>query len=529
MASRLCFVIMPFSATPACTEAEWTQIFAEVIKPTVEGAPGLDYECRRSTATRGNLVRGIVQDLQAAHLVIADLTDRNANVFYELGVRHTLTDRTILIAQARDHIPFDLQAYASHVYDWRTEDGRKQFQERLRELLSEVDQQPRRPDNPVSDFLGSSAGQRRQPQVTDDRLETLETQILALGAQVARLSGGPGAASGLDSNLDKWLRTHSLFSALPNGTTIDDLANHLATARNEVLLKAFVRATEREFVMRLSASIKELNTGGGGNVSRNDIASRAAPFVAAARPIAEPVMQFALACVASRFESGVRACIHIAGALVSLSEQVGGGLRFAVGLPAYLGWELLLAMGAKAVDCEDDDTARLIITEPIEVQLVGGQFSFEPLWLNRKLFFPELFLGYADIGIRNVANAWADSAAIRQTFADNAGFQHSLVVFMALTAIRHADQITDDRVQFYPGYRLIPGAPTAFRKFRAHITQKPSVRSMLAKLMGEPEPEFIAKWPERAAKLNRARLGSDYTWAAFELEFPESLTDKPES
>ena len=106
--SRVCFVIMPFSETKSCTEQEWTYIFDTVLKPAVEGA-GLGYECHRSNATRGNIVAGIIRDLNDAYVVLADLTDRNANVFYELGVRHALTDRTIIVAQQRGDIPFDLE------------------------------------------------------------------------------------------------------------------------------------------------------------------------------------------------------------------------------------------------------------------------------------------------------------------------------------------------------------------------------------------------------------------------------------
>ena len=43
-----CFVIMPFSDTESCSEAEWTWIFEELIKPAVEGA-GLDYDWAPST------------------------------------------------------------------------------------------------------------------------------------------------------------------------------------------------------------------------------------------------------------------------------------------------------------------------------------------------------------------------------------------------------------------------------------------------------------------------------------------------
>ena len=147
---RVCFVIMPFSSSATCTEAEWTQIFEEVIKPAIEAA---SYDCRRSTATRGNLIKGIIQDLDASWVVLADLTDRNPNVFYELGVRHALRDRTILIAQNRGDIPFDLQSYANHVYDWRTGQGKARFAEQIKALLEDVDRDPNRSDNPVSDFL----------------------------------------------------------------------------------------------------------------------------------------------------------------------------------------------------------------------------------------------------------------------------------------------------------------------------------------------------------------------------------------
>jgi len=53
--SRICFIIMPFSDAPSCTEDEWTKIFETLIKPAVEDDPGLGYECRRSAATRGNI------------------------------------------------------------------------------------------------------------------------------------------------------------------------------------------------------------------------------------------------------------------------------------------------------------------------------------------------------------------------------------------------------------------------------------------------------------------------------------------
>ena len=83
----------------------------------------------------------------------ADLTDKKPNVFYELGVRHTLRHRTILIAQSRDDIPSDLDGYASHEYDWNTEPGQAEFKANIRDSLQQIEEDPNRSDNPVSDFL----------------------------------------------------------------------------------------------------------------------------------------------------------------------------------------------------------------------------------------------------------------------------------------------------------------------------------------------------------------------------------------
>ena len=110
----------------SCSEGQWTTIFNGMIKPAIEGS-SFGYECRRSSASTGNLIKGIVQDLYTANLVVADLTDKRPNVFYELGVRHTLQHRTILISQRLSDIPSDLHGYACLEYDWQTDAGQTSF------------------------------------------------------------------------------------------------------------------------------------------------------------------------------------------------------------------------------------------------------------------------------------------------------------------------------------------------------------------------------------------------------------------
>src|SRR5436309_2944239 len=99
---RDAFVIMPFSPTPSCQD--WTEIYDHVFKPTLIE---LGWSCERATPSTGSLIASIIQRLSTASVVLADLTDRNANVFYELGVRHSVSLRTIMLSQHTDHVPSD--------------------------------------------------------------------------------------------------------------------------------------------------------------------------------------------------------------------------------------------------------------------------------------------------------------------------------------------------------------------------------------------------------------------------------------
>jgi len=149
---KKCFVIMPVSTTKSCTTRQWTTIFNEMIRPAVI-VTRLGFTCERSRPRTGNLIRDILNELNKADVVIADLTDTNPNIFYELGVRHTLRNRTILIAQDMKYVPSDLRSYWVIIYK-KGLSGLQDFKNKIREVLKEMMKNPEKPDNPVADFLG---------------------------------------------------------------------------------------------------------------------------------------------------------------------------------------------------------------------------------------------------------------------------------------------------------------------------------------------------------------------------------------
>lgn len=138
---KKCFVIMPFSSTKSCTEEQWLEIFENMIKPAVEDS-GFNYECFRANLAIGNIISDILDNLNKADVVIADMTDKNPNVFYELGVRHALRNATILITQNMEHIPSDLRHCFAIKYEWTTKRGREEFKGRIKDAFSVIEKDP---------------------------------------------------------------------------------------------------------------------------------------------------------------------------------------------------------------------------------------------------------------------------------------------------------------------------------------------------------------------------------------------------
>src|SRR5262249_44731601 len=103
----------------------------------------------------GSLIASIIQRLNTASVVLADLTDRNANVFYELGVRHSISLRTIMLSQHADHVPSDLKGYWYINYG-TTPKRVAQFKIDLHRVLGEIENAPDRSDNPVADYLAKN-------------------------------------------------------------------------------------------------------------------------------------------------------------------------------------------------------------------------------------------------------------------------------------------------------------------------------------------------------------------------------------
>src|SRR3954464_11148455 len=65
----------------------------------------------------GNILDRIRDGIAFADVLIADMTGKNANVFYEVGYAHAIEKRVILLTQHSEDIPFDLKHHVHIIYD----------------------------------------------------------------------------------------------------------------------------------------------------------------------------------------------------------------------------------------------------------------------------------------------------------------------------------------------------------------------------------------------------------------------------
>jgi len=166
---------MPFSQTsPQHTEDYWTEHFETFLKPLIEENPEL--EARRSKALRGDILKEIVTNLVVAPLVVADLTDHNCNVYWELGVRQSFKHGTITIAEEGTRLPFDIGGKGTVFYDptkhLKMEKFRKQFKEAIQDCVANPD----RPDSHVLETL-SGRGTLFQIIQRDEAIRRLEAVL----------------------------------------------------------------------------------------------------------------------------------------------------------------------------------------------------------------------------------------------------------------------------------------------------------------------------------------------------------------
>jgi len=146
---KACFVIAPIGEEGTETRRRSDQVLTHIIKPA---AKECGYETVRADeiSEPGIITSQILQHLIDDDLVIADLSDKNPNVFYELAVRHTVKKPIVQIIQSEETIPFDVAPSRTIHFDHRDLDSVANCGAELVKQIRAVEKDPSKVDSPIS-------------------------------------------------------------------------------------------------------------------------------------------------------------------------------------------------------------------------------------------------------------------------------------------------------------------------------------------------------------------------------------------
>lgn len=105
-----CFVMMPFGP-PLGTYYE------KIYKPAIEKAGLIAMRADDDLFGTGKIMDQIWTGINSAKILVAELTSRNPNVYYELGLAHALHKPVVLVSNTEEDVPFDLNHIRVIYYD----------------------------------------------------------------------------------------------------------------------------------------------------------------------------------------------------------------------------------------------------------------------------------------------------------------------------------------------------------------------------------------------------------------------------
>lgn len=185
-----CFVLMPF-------KEPFDTYYKSILRPAVIAA-NLDPLRGDSIFTPTPIMSDVWKMIQEAKVLVAELTEKNANVFYELGLAHAIGKPVVLITETMDDVPFDLQQLRVIVYDKDDPAWGNKLKNSITAFLSETLAEP-------VDAVPLMFRKRVKSQAPADsdlsiRLDSLERQVSSMA--LGQMRGPRGSLGIVHSDLE---------------------------------------------------------------------------------------------------------------------------------------------------------------------------------------------------------------------------------------------------------------------------------------------------------------------------------------
>lgn len=175
------FVLMPFSGEFRDTYESGIKLACEAVGVTCERVDEQSFD--------ETILQRVYDQIRKADAIVADMSGRNPNVFYEVGFAHAVRKRVILLTRVADDIPFDLKQHPHIVYEGKSFVLREQLTKKLKwcfeEPMLDTESQSSRPIvRRITRILETIATQASMDAllttVLDEMMEVLDAEVCSI-------------------------------------------------------------------------------------------------------------------------------------------------------------------------------------------------------------------------------------------------------------------------------------------------------------------------------------------------------------
>jgi hypothetical protein len=146
---KICFIIAPIGEPGSSVRDRSDKVLKFIIEPV---ANKCGYKALRADKLPqpGLITTQIIQHLLNDPIVIADLSDHNPNVYYELAIRHVIKKPYIHLIESGQKIPFDILATRTIYYNHKDLEIVEKTKKELENQIRFAEQNPNKIDSPIS-------------------------------------------------------------------------------------------------------------------------------------------------------------------------------------------------------------------------------------------------------------------------------------------------------------------------------------------------------------------------------------------
>ncbi|MBU3660376.1 MAG: hypothetical protein FGM14_10925 [Flavobacteriales bacterium] len=180
--NKTCFIISPLGNDDSETRRKADGLINSVIKPILTTA-GYKVIAPHEIDTPGSITRQVIQHLLEDEIVIANLTELNPNVMYELAVRHSKRLPVICLVEKGTKLPFDIATERTIFYE-NDMAGVEILKPKLTKAIKEAIEE-KEPDNPIYRVVSDSI--MREVAAKDDAQSYILNRLDEITFQINRL------------------------------------------------------------------------------------------------------------------------------------------------------------------------------------------------------------------------------------------------------------------------------------------------------------------------------------------------------